>query len=213
MIKLLAKLFKIKSLTSSQLVLVLFFSFLFKTSHAQLLDSLTLDTLTSVTSIEDGMKNPDAVIKLVLRKSHLKSFPLEILRFKNLQYLDISKNKIEELPDSIALFNQLQYLACSKTGLKIIPKTIGKLIHLKYLNLNQNDIETLPPQIGNLENLEMLDLWSNDFSEYPSTFKNLKSLKVLDLRNILISDETQLYITNLLPKATVQMSPSCKCKW
>ena len=66
MIKLLAKLFKIKSLTSSQLVLILFFSFLFKTSHAQLLDSLTLDTLTSVISIEDGMKNPDAVIKLVL---------------------------------------------------------------------------------------------------------------------------------------------------
>ena len=133
MIKLLAKLFKIKSLTSSQLVLVLFFSFLFKTSHAQLLDSLTLDTLTSVTSIEDGMKNPDAVIKLVLRKSHLKSFPMEILRFKNLQYLDVSKNKIEELPDSIALFNQLQYLACSKTGFKNYTKNNRKTNSFKIL--------------------------------------------------------------------------------
>jgi Leucine-rich repeat (LRR) protein len=213
MIKLLAKIFKINPITSSQLVLVFFFSFLFKNSQAQLLDSLSLDTLTGFTSIEEGMKNPDAVIKLVLRKNHLKTFPNEVLKFKNLQYLDISKNKIEELPDSISLLNQLQYLSCSKTGLKIIPNTIGKLTHLKYLNLNQNDIEQLPHQIGNLENLELLDLWSNNFNEYPPSLKNLKSLKILDLRNILISDETQLYITNLLPKALVQMSPSCKCKW
>lgn len=194
-------------------ILSIVFSFIINHANAQLLDSLVLDTLTGHTNIIEAMKNPDAVIKLVLRKNHLKSFPKEILQFKNLQYLDISKNTITELPDSIGNLTQLQYFACSKTGLKSLPSQIGKLHHLKFLNINQNDLSALPQQIGNLENLEILDAWSNNFDEYPATLKNLKSLKVLDLRNILISDETQLFILSLLPKCKVYMSPSCKCKW
>lgn len=195
------------------ITVVLILSFSFKTANAQLLDSLSLDTMQGFTSIQEAMKNPDAVIKLVLRKQHLKSFPKEILQFKNLQYLDISKNSIAELSDSIYLLSNLQYFSCSKTGLKVLPKEIGKLSNLLYLNCNQNDLEALPPQIGNLEKLEILDLWSNNFNEYPSTLSGLKSLKVLDLRNILISDEVQTNITNMLPRAKVYMSPSCKCKW
>ena len=178
-----------------------------------LLDSLTLDTLTGYTSIAEALKNPDAVTKLVLRKHHLKSFPNDILKFKNLQYLDISKNSIHELPDSIFVLSNLQYLACSKTGLQQLNKNIGRLTNLLYLNCNQNDLEMLPPQLGNLEKLEILDLWSNNFNEYPSTLSGLKSLKVMDLRNILISDEVQTTINSMLPKAKVYMSPSCKCKW
>lgn len=193
--------------------LIILFSFFTKITNAQLLDSLTLDTLSGHTSIIEAMKNPETVVKLVLRKQHLKQFPNEILSFKNLQYLDISKNNISELPDSIGTLINLQYFLCSKTGLKSLPKQIGKLSHLKYLNLNQNDLISLPPQIGNLESLEIFDLWSNNFDEYPSTLSNLKSLKLIDLRNILISDETQNYILKMLPKSTVFMSPSCKCKW
>ena len=190
-----------------------FFCFLSFYTKAQLLDSLTLDTMQAYVSLQEALKNPDAVIKLVLRKQHLKSFPKDILKFKNLQYLDISKNSITELPDSIYLLSNLQYFACSKTGLKRVPKEIGKLTNLVYLNFNQNDLEGLPPQIGNLEKLQMLDLWSNNFDEYPSTLSGLKSLRVLDLRNILISDEVQANIISQLPKAKVYMSPSCRCKW
>ncbi|MBC7696406.1 MAG: leucine-rich repeat domain-containing protein [Burkholderiales bacterium] len=196
-----------------KLILIIVLSFTYQEAKAQSLDSLTLDTMQAFVSIQEAMKNPIAVIKLSLRKQHLKSFPKEIFQFKNLQYLDISKNSISELPDSIGLLANLQYFACSKTGLKRLPKDIGKLVNLKYLNLNQNDLETIPTQIGNLEKLEILDLWSNNFDEYPSTFSSLKSLRVLDLRNILISDEVQKSLTNMLPRATVYMSPSCKCKW
>lgn len=182
-------------------------------SKAQLLDSLSLDTLTAYTNLQEALKDPDKVVKLVLRKQHLKAFPKDILKFKNLQYLDISKNSISELPDSIDVLKNLQHFACSKTGLKTLPKEIGKLHNLVYLNLNQNDLSMLPPQIGNLEKLEILDMWSNNFDEYPETLGSLKSLKVIDLRNILISEETQKRLTTLMPKATVYMSPSCKCKW
>ncbi|MES2566405.1 MAG: leucine-rich repeat domain-containing protein [Bacteroidota bacterium] len=198
---------------SVKLVLILTFFLSVNISKAQLLDSLTLDTMQGFVSLQEAMKNPDAVIKLVLRKQHLKTFPKEILQFKNLQYLDVSKNSISELPDSIGSLTSLQYLACSKTGLNRLPKEIGKLVNLKYINFNQNDLESLPPQIGNLEKLEILDLWSNNFDEYPSTFSSLKSLKVLDLRNILINDEVQKSINTMLPNTKVYMSPSCRCKW
>ncbi len=199
----------------SKITLILVFTISVQWISAQvpLLDSLTLDTLTGFTNLQEALKNPDAVTKLVLRKQHLKSFPKEILQFKNLQYLDISKNSIAELPDSINVLTNLQYFACSKTGLERLPKEIGKLTNLVYLNFNQNDLELLPPQIGNLEKLEILDLWSNNFSEYPSTLASLKALKVIDLRNILINDEVQTTIINMLPNAKVYMSPSCKCKW
>lgn len=191
----------------------LIFFFAASLAKAQLLDSLSLAAAPTYTNLQEALKEPDQVLKLVLRKQHLKSFPKEILKLTKLQYLDISKNSISELPDSIDVLKDLQYFACSKTGLKTLPKEIGKLQHLTYLNLNQNDLQYLPPQIGNLEKLQILDLWSNSFEEYPNTLSGLKSLKVIDLRNILISDETQNNLKAQMPHAIVHMSPSCKCKW
>lgn len=193
------------------LTAILFFTV--SLAKAQLLDSAALAAAPTYTNIQEALREPDLVLKLVLRKQHLKAFPKEILKLTKLQYLDISKNSIPELPDSIGVLKDLQYLACSKTGLKTLPKEIGKLQHLTYLNLNQNDLQYLPPQIGNLEKLQILDLWSNSFDEYPNTLSGLKSLRVIDLRNILISDETQNNLKSQMPNATVHMSPSCKCKW
>ncbi|MES2514587.1 MAG: leucine-rich repeat domain-containing protein [Bacteroidota bacterium] len=182
-------------------------------AQVALLDSLTLDTLTGYTNLQEALKNPDAVTKLVLRKQHLKSFPGEIFLFKNLQYLDLSKNDIKEIPDSIGTLTNLQYFLCFKSGLERLSKGIGQLNNLLYLNLNQNELEYLPPQIGNLEKLEILDLWSNNLAEYPPSLANLKSLRVLDLRAILMTDELQAQVEGMLPRAKVYMSPSCKCKW
>ncbi len=212
MIKLLVHHYNIKRLITI-VVITIVFCLHPQTVKAQLLDSLSLDTLTGYDNLQEALINPDAVVKLVLRKQHLKTFPKEIYAFKNLQYLDLSKNAIHEIPDSISVLTQLQYLAISKNGLQKITKDIGKLTNLTYLNLNQNDLEYLPPQIGNLQKLQTLDLWSNNFDVYPESLSMLTSLRVIDLRNILISDEVQTSLKNMMPKATVYMSPSCKCKW
>lgn len=190
--------------------LVLFFG---TTAHAQLLDSVALAHADECTDLDSALKHPDKIIKLVLRKQKLKSFPEKIYLLKNLQYLDISKNSIKEIPEGIGQLTQLQYLSCSKTGLERIPKDIGNLKNLKYINLNQNELVLLPPQFGDLEKLEIADLWSNNLNELPATMENLRKLKVLDLRNILFTDEQQRYIQELLPNTQVFMSPSCKCKW
>lgn len=181
--------------------------------NAQLLDSLELAHADECTDLDSALKNPDKIIKLVLRKQHLKKFPEQIYKLKNLQYLDISKNNIKEIPEGIGALTQLQYLTCSKNGLERIPADIGQLKNLKYLNLNQNELVLLPPQIGDLESLEIADLWSNNLDELPSTIEKLKKLKAMDLRNILFSDEQQRYIQELVPNAHVYLSPSCKCKW
>ena len=181
-------------------------------SQNELLDSLTLDTLTGFTSITEALKDPDKVIKLELRRKHLKQFPKEIFQFKNLQYLDLSKNSIEEIPSEIGQLQNLQILLLSKNEIESLPKEIGELKALQYLNLNQNDLSSLPPQIGSLSNLKNLDLWSNNIDKYPSEMKNLKNLLVLDVRVILIPDAEQERLQALLPKTKIYFSPYCKCQ-
>ena len=188
--------------------------FAFQKSNAQkvLLDSLTLDTIHAYTNLEEALKNPEKVIKLELRKSKLKSFPMEILKFTNLQYLDLSKNSIKEIPVEISQLKNLQYFAISKNNLQEFPPQIGDLTNLFYLNANQNELTSIPPAIGQLVKLKNIDLWSNDIDSFPEELKNLKSLLVLDLRVILIPDAEQNRIQGLIPNAKVYFSPYCKCQ-
>jgi Leucine-rich repeat (LRR) protein len=181
-------------------------------AQVPLLDSLTLDTLTSFTSISEAMKEPDKVVKLELRKRKLKEFPKEIFLFKNLQYLDLSKNSLTEIPAEIAELKSLQILILSKNDIETLPKEIGDLKMLQYLNVNQNELSSLPPQIGSLINLKNMDLWSNNVDKFPSELRNLKNLLVLDLRVILIPDAEQERVQALLPKTKVYFSPYCKCQ-
>lgn len=196
-----------------RLILTIFFLSCFVFLRAQLLDSLTLDTLKAFQSIEEALKQPDQVIKLELRKKKLKEFPSEIYQFKNLQYLDISKNNLSELPDSIEFLTNLQYLDVSKNKLQVFNSKIGKLENLFHLNLNNNEFSSIPVTIGNLKKLRSLDLWSNNLDVFPENLSKLKSLRVMDLRAILISDAEQSRIKSLLPRATIHFSPSCNCKW
>lgn len=192
---------------------LLFLLFLSNRSAAQanLLDSLTLDTLTGFTSLEEALKHPEQVIKLELRKKKLKAFPPEIFQFTNLQYLDLSKNNITEIPAGIEALRSLQYFTIARNNLVEFPAEIGELKNLYYLNANQNDLVAITPHIGKLEKLKNFDLWSNDLERFPDELQNLKSLKLLDLRVIMIPDAEQARIQALLPATKIYFSPYCKC--
>lgn len=196
------------------LFLLLLFSIKISVAQeAALLDSVALSTYEEFTDLDSARRNPDAVVKLVLRKKKLKDFPKQILKFKNLQYLDLSKNSIKELPDSIITLKKLQVLIVSRNGLESLPNTIGGLKNLKYINVNQNEISRIPYTFGNLENLEIADLWSNNLDSFPETLKNLTKLKSMDLRNILIPQIWQDNIQSMLPNTVIFFSPACKCSW
>ncbi|MFL5766045.1 MAG: leucine-rich repeat domain-containing protein [Bacteroidia bacterium] len=188
--------------------------FSFQRLHAEgvLLDSLTLDTMTAYTSLEEALKNPDKVIKLELRKKKLKKFPMEILKFKNLQYLDLSRNSIKEIPEEISQLKDLQYFAISRNSVEELPPQIGDLGNLFYLNVNQNELTGIPATIGKLGKLKNLDLWSNNIDHFPDELRYLRNLKVLDLRVILIPDAEQASIQAMLPNTKVYFSPYCKCQ-
>lgn len=181
--------------------------------RAQLLDSVSLAIAPEYTDLQAALENPSAVVKLSLRKQKLKSFPKEILQFKNLQYLDLSKNSITELPDSLVSLKDLQYLIISRNGLLALPKNIGELKNLVHLNINQNEVQVLPYSFGSLEKLEYADLWSNNLDYFPESMSGLKNLKWMDLRNILIPAQNQQMIQQMLPDTKIQFSPPCNCSW
>lgn len=195
------------------LLLFILFTGISVSAQETLLDSLALATYDEFTDMDSARRDPDKVVKLSLRKKKYKDFPMQILKFKNLQYLDISKNSIKELPDSIIKLKNLQYLIVSKNGLEALPNTIGGLKNLKYLNVNQNEIGRLPYSFGDLENLEIADLWSNNLEYFPETLKKLSKLKTMDLRNILIPQIHQDNIQSMLPNTIIYFSPACKCSW
>jgi Leucine-rich repeat (LRR) protein len=177
-----------------------------------LYDSLTLDTMIGYTDLATALKEPEKVVKLTLRKQKYESFPAELWKFPNLQYLDLGKNKIKEVPDSIKFFINLQVLHLSKNEIEFLPREIGDLSNLVILDINQNELTSLPPQIGKLKKLKYLDLWSNNLSIFPEELGELsETLQVLDLRVILINADQQDRIRLMLPKTTIFMSPPCKC--
>ena len=181
-------------------------------TKAQLLDSLTLDTLKAFTNLEQALKTPEKVIKLVLKRNKFKTFPTEIFQFTNLQYLDLSKNNIKEIPAEIGTLKNLQYFNISKTGLEKFPSQIGELTNLYYLNGSQNELTELPVEIGKLKNLRNLDLWDNNIDVFPDEIKNCYKLKIVDLRAIMISDAKQNVIRSQLRHTKIFFSPYCNCQ-
>ncbi|HTB06658.1 MAG TPA: leucine-rich repeat domain-containing protein [Bacteroidia bacterium] len=188
------------------------FLLLFKLCNAQLLDSLSLDTMRGYTSLEDARANADKVVKLTLTKHKLTEFPAEIRKFKNLQYLDLSKNKIKDVPEWIGELTSLQKLVLSHNDIDTLPPQIGLLVNLKYFIMNRDPLNLLPNAIGGLTELRYLDMWGDNIGYFPSEISKLTKLKSFDLRDILISDDEQATLKGYLPHAVFFFSPSCSCK-
>src|ERR1051326_4464408 len=178
---------------------------------AQLLDSAQIKAAPVFDNLKEALQDPDKVYRLDLSKKKLKIFPLEILKFKNLQELDLSKNKLDSLPEQIGTLTHLQILNVSGNKLIYLPDSIGELKNLKKLGASRNSLLALPKRIGNLQNLEILDLWENDLSTFPDELSKLNKLRWMDLRVIMIDDNTQEHLRELLPKAKIFFSPNCHC--
>jgi Leucine-rich repeat (LRR) protein len=179
--------------------------------YAQLLDTAALMAQPVYDDLKEAVQHPNIVYRLSLKGKKLKSFPLEILKLKNLQELDLSKNKLDSLPEQIGTLTNLQVLDVSGNKLEYLPDSIGELKNLKKLVASKNNLNALPHRIGELKNLEILDLWQNDLSVFPDEMKNLTKLRWMDLRVILITDEMQQHIREMLPKSIIHFSPGCHC--
>lgn len=110
--------------------------------EASLLDDAMLSKQKEFTSLEEALKDPAKVYRLDLSHNGLAEFPMEIVKFTNLQSLNLSNNGIERVPAEIGGLKKLQKLNLSTNGLKKLPAEIASLKHLKMLDVSQNQFLT-----------------------------------------------------------------------
>ena len=118
---------------------------------------------------------------LHLSTNHLTSIPKEIGQLVNLQLLNLSNNKIISIPPEIGQLVNLQVLYLSDNKLISIPREIGQLVNLKQLSLSYNKLTSIPSEIGQLINLQRLNLSGNQLTSIPPELGQLVNLKELYL--------------------------------
>jgi len=121
---------------------------------------------------------PLEIKKLSLKKLNFTKFPSEILKFKNLEELDLAGNFITKLPEELGTLTELRSLNLGANNLKELPKELHNLKKLAYLDISYNQIETFPDVITNITSLEILNIGGNKISSLPDEIGNLKDLRM-----------------------------------
>ncbi len=107
--------------------------------------------------------------------------------------MDLYNCKLTEFPMELLIFKEMKILYLSRNQLTSIPPEIGQLVNLKILNLSGNQLKSIPPEIGQLVNLQKLYLSDNQLISIPSEIGQLINLQVLVLSyNQLISIPTEI---------------------
>lgn len=142
------------------------------------IDSRELDVLDKL------MQNPLTVVQLDLSEKDLHELPEQILNFKNLRGIDLSKNPNLDFYQTFEILKQLQYLdkvELEDCKIKVLPDNTGELKSLTQLILPGNEIESLPNGIRKLDNLTYLDLFENKIQSLdfkPEDLKNLADIRL-----------------------------------
>ena len=141
----------------------------------------------STTSLSKALDEPKSVKRLSLIGNSINSFPPEIFKLNNLEFLDLERNELQKLPNEIVLLTKLQELYLFKNQIESLPGNFGNLKNLKILGFASNQLKSFPLELISLEKLEVLDLSDNQISLLPSEIGTMKNLKFLVLQNNNIS--------------------------
>lgn len=190
---------------------ILFLGSLGNSAIAQLLSQAALDSTKEFYSIASALKEPDKVYRLQLTKKKYKVLPEEIRQFKNLNALDIGKNKLKELPDWLGELVYIQEFRAPQNKFGEMPAVVCQWPHLKRLDLHQNEIIGLLPCMGELKEVVSLDLWSNDLDAFPEEVAGMEALRFMDLRVIQFDQGEMTKIAELFPKVKIFFSQPCNC--
>ena len=125
---------------------------------------------------------------LNLSSNQLTELSAEIVELKNLSSLILSGNQLSELPAEIVQLKSLSSLILSGNQLSELPAEIGELKNLSSLNLSSNQLTELPAEIGELKSLSELNLGNNQLTELPAEIGELKNLSSLDLGSNQLSE-------------------------
>ncbi|XP_062182305.1 putative disease resistance protein RGA4 [Phragmites australis] len=143
-------------------------------------------------SLDKQVKKNCYIRSVVLDYTIDTPFPLFILKFEYLGYLEIHNVRCIQLPEAISGCWNLQalyFINCK--GFVTLPKSIGKLKKLRALELMNTDLESLPQSIGECRDLQCLELYScYKLREIPNSIGKIENLRVLQI--VWCSDVQQL---------------------
>lgn len=130
-----------------------------------------------------ALKNKDLIkairFELIYPKSDIKTSLKEILKFRNLEYLDTYGNVL--IPVEINQLTKLKFLSFS-VGSNAIPANIGKLKNIETLKLKScGEVKKLPESLYELTSLKELSLESIEQNIISSKIGNLINLEKLSL--------------------------------
>lgn len=107
------------------------------------------------------------LLSLSLMNLDLMSLPLTFGSvFRNLQKLDMSKNKLSNVPDSFAQLAALDHLILDDNIYESIPDIFGRLKSLKTLSAQRNQIQDMMALLD-CTNLEVINLRKNKIERWP----------------------------------------------
>lgn len=155
--------------------------------------------------------HPDSVFAIDASQLKWETIPTELYEFKQLRFLNISKNKLTELPLDLGVFKQLKVLDATKNKITNSPIVICQLPALRKLHLARNHISSLPACIGFLSELTFLDIWDNPIAELPDDLLKLQNLKAVDMRSIMLSPGFQSKWQERMPQVTWYFDAPCHC--
>ncbi len=160
------------------------------------------------TSLSKALEDPKSVKRLSLINNSINSFPSEILKLNNLEFLDLERNDLQKLPNEIGLLTNLQELYLFENKVESLPLNFRNLKRLKILGLASNQLKSFPMELISLQKLEALDLSNNQISFLPPEIGSMKNLKFLILDNNGISRIPQeFYKLKKLEKIYIQGNP------
>ncbi len=146
----------------------------------------TLSAQRCFESIEEAQASDEKVLCLDLSRQRLERVPQEVYQFKDLERLDLSRNRLYGDLDSLKL-----------------------LTNLHYLNIASNNVELLSANLAALP-LDTLIMWDNPFYVFPKECKTW-DLRYLDLRAIQMNKEEQKSIKSMFPNTRIRLDHPCNC--
>ncbi|KAF0976258.1 hypothetical protein FDP41_004933 [Naegleria fowleri] len=100
--------------------------------------------------------------ELNLSYNYLTTFPQDLLKFSNLERLDLTKNDLETLPDISKLADSMKELSVENCNFTAFPVTICSLLNLRVLNVSGNKFEWFPQTQGLMSQLcQLRELYAN----------------------------------------------------
>jgi len=131
-------------------------------------------------------ESPLVVRALRMSGQSLRALPLDIVKFENLEYLDISNNEISLSASDIEVlshFPKLEVIDVSKNAITEIGVDIGKLgrlTNLTHLFLPYNKITQINSSFVEIRNLKCLVLSHNPIGTIPTFVGDLAQLEVFE---------------------------------